>query len=97
MINFCFSCSFFLDSDSCGKSRAEVATQLLLELNADVRGDYVDENIDQLLENSPDFFNNFTVVIGTSLTERLVLQSNLSRHTFHNASGAVYASCRYET
>lgn len=62
--------SFFLDVESCGKSRAQVATQLLLELNPDVRGDYVDENVDQLLENSPDFFNNFTVVIGTSLIER---------------------------
>jgi amyloid beta precursor protein binding protein 1 len=62
--------SFFLDAESYGKSRAQVATQLLLELNPDVRGDYVDENIDQLLENSPDFFSNFTVIIGTSLTER---------------------------
>lgn len=68
----CFPFSFFLDSESCGKSRAEVATQLLLELNSDVRGDYVDESVDQLLENNPDFFNNFTVVIATSLNERLV-------------------------
>ncbi|XP_063244767.1 NEDD8-activating enzyme E1 regulatory subunit isoform X1 [Bacillus rossius redtenbacheri] len=66
-------CNFFLDADSCGQSRAQVATQLLLELNADVRGDYVDENVDVLLENSPDFFNSFTVVIGTSLTERLLI------------------------
>ncbi|PNF39299.1 NEDD8-activating enzyme E1 regulatory subunit [Cryptotermes secundus] len=66
-------CNFFLDAESCGKSRAQVATQLLLELNPDVRGDYVDENIDQLLENSPDFFNNFTVVIGTSLIERTLI------------------------
>lgn len=64
--------SFFLDAESCGKSRAQVATQLLLELNPDVRGDYVDENLDQLMENSPDFFNNFTVVIGTSMTERWI-------------------------
>lgn len=64
--------SFFLDAESCGKSRAQVATQLLLELNPDVRGDYVDENLGQLLENSPDFFNNFTVVIGTSMTERWI-------------------------
>nr|CAD7442558.1 unnamed protein product [Timema bartmani] len=63
-------CNFFLDGDSCSKSRAQAATQLLLELNPDVRGDYVDESIEQLLENSPDFFNNFTVVVGTSLTER---------------------------
>ncbi|PSN45360.1 NEDD8-activating enzyme E1 regulatory subunit [Blattella germanica] len=66
-------CNFFLDSDSYGKSRAEISTQLLLELNPDVRGDYVDENIDQLLENSPDFFNNFTVVIGTALSERSLI------------------------
>ncbi|KDR22868.1 NEDD8-activating enzyme E1 regulatory subunit [Zootermopsis nevadensis] len=66
-------CNFFLDTESCGKSRAQVATRLLLELNPDVRGDYVDENIDQLLENNPDFFNNFSVVIGTSLTERTLV------------------------
>jgi amyloid beta precursor protein binding protein 1 len=66
-------CNFFLDAESCGKSRAQVATQLLLELNPDVRGDYVDENLGQLLENSPDFFNNFTVVIGTSMTERTLI------------------------
>lgn len=66
-------CNFFLDFDSCGKSRAQVATQLLLELNPDVRGDYVDEDVEQLLENSADFFNNFTVVIGSSLTERVLI------------------------
>lgn len=64
--------SFFLDVDSCGKSRAQVATQLLLELNPDVRGDYVDEDVEQLLENSADFFNCFTVVIGSSLSERYI-------------------------
>ncbi|XP_049962584.1 NEDD8-activating enzyme E1 regulatory subunit [Schistocerca serialis cubense] len=66
-------CNFFLDVDSCGKSRAQVATQLLLELNPDVRGDYVDEDVEQLLLNSADFFNNFTVVIGSSLTERVLI------------------------
>ena len=64
--------SFFLDAESCGKSQAQVATQLLLELNPDVRGDYVDENLGQLLENNPDFFNNFTVVIATAMTERWI-------------------------
>jgi hypothetical protein len=43
---------------------------LLLELNPDVRGECVDENLGQMLENSPDFFKNFTVVTGTSMTER---------------------------
>lgn len=62
--------SFFLETDSVGKSRAQVATQMLLELNSDVRGDYIDEEPDQILYNSPDFFNNFTVVVATCLAEK---------------------------
>lgn len=62
--------SFFLEADSVGKSRAQVATQMLLELNPDVRGDYIDEEPQQILYNSPDFLNNFTVVVATSLTEK---------------------------
>lgn len=53
-----------------GKSRAQVATQMLLELNSDVRGDYIDEGPDQILYNSPDFFNTFAVVVATALTEK---------------------------
>ncbi|KAF3425566.1 hypothetical protein E2986_10422 [Frieseomelitta varia] len=68
--------SFFLETDSVGKSRAQVATQMLLELNSDVRGDYIDEEPDQILYNSPDFFNSFTVVVATCLAEKsLVLLS----------------------
>ncbi|XP_043288397.1 NEDD8-activating enzyme E1 regulatory subunit [Venturia canescens] len=62
--------NFFLDADSVGKSRAQVATQMLLELNPDVRGDYIDEGPDQILENSPEFFNNFSVVVTTALPEK---------------------------
>lgn len=43
---------------------------MLLELNPDVRGDYIDEEPQQILYNSPDFLNNFTVVVATSLTEK---------------------------
>ncbi|XP_043514722.1 NEDD8-activating enzyme E1 regulatory subunit [Frieseomelitta varia] len=68
--------NFFLETDSVGKSRAQVATQMLLELNSDVRGDYIDEEPDQILYNSPDFFNSFTVVVATCLAEKsLVLLS----------------------
>ncbi|KAK1133526.1 hypothetical protein K0M31_011328 [Melipona bicolor] len=68
--------NFFLETDSVGKSRAQIATQMLLELNSDVRGDYIDEEPDQILYNSPDFFNNFTVVVATCLVEKsLVLLS----------------------
>lgn len=65
--------NFFLDAESVGRSRAQVATQLLLELNPDVRGDYIDEEPEQILNSSPDFFNNFTVVVATSLTEKSLI------------------------
>ncbi|RWS26649.1 NEDD8-activating enzyme E1 regulatory subunit-like protein [Leptotrombidium deliense] len=58
--------NFFIDSASVGKSRAKVATQLLLEMNSDVRGDYVEESVESLLRTDPLFFKNFTVVIATS-------------------------------
>ncbi|KAJ8686158.1 hypothetical protein QAD02_021952 [Eretmocerus hayati] len=68
--------NFFLEADSTGKSRAEVTTQLLLELNPDVSGDFIDEGPEQLLNNSPDFFNNFSIVIACSISEKaLVLLS----------------------
>lgn len=51
-----------------------MATQLLLELNQDVHGDYVDEDIEQVLENNPDFLNNFSVVVATDLKEKTVIQ-----------------------
>ncbi|XP_016841229.1 NEDD8-activating enzyme E1 regulatory subunit [Nasonia vitripennis] len=65
--------NFFLDADSAGKSRAQVATQLLLELNSDVRGDYIDEGPEQILNNSPDFFNNFTIVIACAMPEKSLI------------------------
>ncbi|GLH15708.1 hypothetical protein R5R35_001352 [Gryllus longicercus] len=67
-------CNFFLDHDSVGKSRAQATIQLLLELNPDVRGDYVDESVEQVLENNPDFFNNFSVVISTQISERVIIR-----------------------
>ncbi|KAL1117290.1 hypothetical protein AAG570_004616 [Ranatra chinensis] len=65
--------NFFLDVDSVGKPRAQIATQLLLELNPDVKGDYVDECPEQLLENNPNFFTHFTVVIAIALSERVLI------------------------
>lgn len=64
----CFS--FFLDLDSVGRPRAQIATQLLLELNPDVKGDYVDEGPDELFEKNPDFFKSFTLVVTTALPEK---------------------------
>ncbi|GLV33977.1 beta-Amyloid precursor protein binding protein 1 [Carabus blaptoides fortunei] len=65
--------NFFLENDSLGLSRAQVATQVLLELNPDVRGDYIDESPEQLLNHNPEFFNSFSLVIATSLPEKVLI------------------------
>lgn len=65
--------NFFLTKDSIGQARAQIATELLQELNSDVRGDFVEESVEQLLENNPRFFKNFSVVIATDLPERTLL------------------------
>jgi len=62
--------NFFLDHTKIGKPRAHVATKLLMELNLDVKGDYIEETCDQLLSNNPEFFCSFSVVIATGLNEK---------------------------
>lgn len=62
--------SFFLEETSIGMPRAQAATQGLLELNPDVRGDYIDESPEHVMAHTQDFFNNFTVVIATALPEK---------------------------
>ena len=59
--------NFFLGHESINQSRGSVATRLLLELNPEVRGDCVDESAEQVLNNRPDFFTNFHLVIATEI------------------------------
>lgn len=66
--------NFFLEKDSIGKSRAKVATELLVELNSDVRGEFVDESLECILQAEPNFFSKFTVVIATNLEEATLLK-----------------------
>ncbi|XP_065843401.1 NEDD8-activating enzyme E1 regulatory subunit-like [Oscarella lobularis] len=65
--------NFFLHDDWLGKSRAECATALLLELNGDVKGNYVDETAERMLQNRPEFFKSFSCVIATNLSEKTLL------------------------
>ncbi|KAH8030534.1 hypothetical protein HPB51_008179 [Rhipicephalus microplus] len=65
--------NFFLDSDSIGKPRAEAAARLLVELNPDVQGDFVEETAENLLEHNPAYFSNFSAVIATGLQEKTLL------------------------
>ncbi|XP_029636762.1 NEDD8-activating enzyme E1 regulatory subunit [Octopus sinensis] len=66
--------NFFLAKDTIGQSRAHVATNLLMELNEEVSGDYVEESPEKLLESNPEFFNRFTLVVATNLHEKPLLQ-----------------------
>ncbi|PFX26195.1 NEDD8-activating enzyme E1 regulatory subunit-like [Stylophora pistillata] len=66
--------NFFLDKDCIGKSRAECTTELLLELNSDVSGDFIEETTECLLRENSDYFKSFTVVIATQLPEETLLK-----------------------
>uniref|UniRef100_A0A1A8QQW4 NEDD8-activating enzyme E1 regulatory subunit n=1 Tax=Nothobranchius rachovii TaxID=451742 RepID=A0A1A8QQW4_9TELE len=66
--------NFFLSCDSIGKNRAQAATELLQELNSDVSGNFVEESPDKLLDNDPEFFHRFTIVIGVQLPESTCLR-----------------------
>ncbi|XP_044734118.1 NEDD8-activating enzyme E1 regulatory subunit [Chrysoperla carnea] len=63
-------CNFFVEVDNLGESRAQVTTQYLLELNPDVHGDYIDTSLDKLLIDTPEFFNSFSLIIATDVSEK---------------------------
>ncbi|KAG7263139.1 LOW QUALITY PROTEIN: hypothetical protein CRUP_038448 [Coryphaenoides rupestris] len=66
--------NFFLSHSSIGRNRAQAATELLQELNSDVSGNFVEEGADQLLDNDPEFFLRFSIVIGVQLPESTLLR-----------------------
>uniref|UniRef100_A0A3Q1GYM0 NEDD8-activating enzyme E1 regulatory subunit n=1 Tax=Acanthochromis polyacanthus TaxID=80966 RepID=A0A3Q1GYM0_9TELE len=55
-------------------NKAQAATELLQELNSDVSGNFVEESPDKLLDNDPEFFHRFSVVIGVQLPESTCLR-----------------------
>jgi NEDD8-activating enzyme E1 regulatory subunit len=60
--------NFFLEADSSiGKSRAEEAVRLLLELNEGVDGVADTRSIKDVLENDPAWISSFTLVIAHNL------------------------------
>ncbi|KAF5296155.1 hypothetical protein FQA39_LY12609 [Lamprigera yunnana] len=65
--------NFFLDEPHIGMSRAQAATECLLELNTDVRGDYIDVSPEHVMAQTQDFFNSFNVVIATALPEKVLM------------------------
>ncbi|GCC16585.1 hypothetical protein chiPu_0020344, partial [Chiloscyllium punctatum] len=56
------------------QNRAQAAMELLRELNSDVSGNFMEESLEQLLENDPTFFLRFNIVIATQLSESSLLR-----------------------
>lgn len=65
--------NFFVTADDLGKSRAECVVRSLQMLN-DIKGDYIEEDIEDVVQANPDFFTKYTIVIATGLS-----QATLSR------------------
>ena len=69
--------NFFLDEDSIGQPRGSVACNLLLEMNNDVKGDFLEEKPESVLETKPEFFKSFSLVIVSEISEKGLI--NLSK------------------
>ncbi|KAH6564511.1 hypothetical protein BASA50_001474 [Batrachochytrium salamandrivorans] len=62
--------NFFLDTVSIGKSRSESLVYFLGELNDDVIGKAVVRCPSEIISSSPEFFNQFSLVIATEICEK---------------------------
>ena len=74
--------NFFVDPSSAGKPRAQVACELLQELNPDSHGRWIKEKAVCLLDNDPEFFSSFTAVICSRVSENDLLR--LSHHLWEH-------------
>lgn len=72
-ITMCSVLSFFFDANAVGQSKAKFSMQALQEMNPDVSSDYLDESVETVLSNNPEFFNSFKVVIASALKEKTLL------------------------
>ena len=62
-----------MPSNSLGQARGEQLLQCLLEMNPDVRGSFIDQGVEAVLATTPDFFDDFTVVVAVNLHEKWVV------------------------
>lgn len=66
--------NFFLDMDSVGKGRAACAVELLVELNSQVKGFAVEEDVGSILARNPSFFKQFSVVVASEMHQPALLE-----------------------
>ncbi|CAH8864735.1 unnamed protein product [Trichobilharzia szidati] len=72
--------NFFLSENHLGKSRAQAVTETLMELNEEVNGNYLIEDIHDLLEKDPQIFLSFDAVIVTDAREKLLIRLSQLLH-----------------
>ncbi|KAG0175434.1 NEDD8-activating enzyme E1 regulatory subunit [Apophysomyces sp. BC1034] len=63
------STNFFLESNSIGLPKAEAVIELLKELNDDVSASFVTKAPSELINNEPEFFDPFCMIVATDLHE----------------------------
>lgn len=66
--------NFFCDASGLGKPRGDRVTELLCEMNSDVRGSAVFGNLSSAVALDADFLSRFTLVIASNLPEAHLLQ-----------------------
>lgn len=62
--------NFLLAQSDLGNSKAQAVSSLLKELNDNVAGGFVEADPKQLIEDQPDFFKGFALVIATQVGDR---------------------------
>lgn len=79
--------NFLIDAGRLGQSRAQVVTDLLKEMNDSVSGSYVEDTPEELLDNHPQFIDNFDLVIATQVNPWFVIlcvqQTTLDTSKWH--------------
>ena len=60
--------NFFVHESDLGKGRAAAVAAHLHELNTSVSGAFVDESVDVVVDQNPDFFAAFTVVVASRVS-----------------------------
>jgi len=74
--------NFFLRKENIGQYRGPVAKDMLLELNPEVRGNSIESSVSQILQDQPEFFKSFNLVIATDVDEESV--KHLSNYLWNN-------------
>jgi len=65
--------NFFVDSASLGRHRAEVVTQLLVEMNSDVSGTALVGTLSGMIATDPNFLSQFNLIVTANVTEEIIV------------------------